>query len=461
LEGKRLKNFLIAMKKITTSSLIILLLFITSINSRIYAQWQQDSKYGFKINVPSNWSKNSYMDGTDKVFDYMSPDENAAVQLRVFDAGIDFTTDLLAQVYEESMLPAGTQKLSLNEYTTVNGIPCKKGVYLLDYNGNEVGLSAIYIVQNNKGYVLTALIPSSMIQQKGEELKGVTNSFSIDGFQASSNTAKLDKKPSGLGGLMGGTSSNNNQQKNDNNQNNSEGNSSGTSSKGISSFVYEGQTYRTVQIGNQVWMAENLNVGTMVTKENNSQDNGEIEKFCFFDDPENCRKFGGFYQWEEMMQYKNLRHDPNNPVVTQGICPSGWHIPTDDEWKILEGRVDSKFGVGDPEWDKQQGIRGSDVGLKLRSKTGWYDYDNGTDNNGTDNYGFTILPTGSGSRRQPHMPRSFGGNDMWGHFWTATPVGPYGGTFSINRSFNYSQSGSQRHDASVRVSAFSIRCIKN
>jgi hypothetical protein len=196
------------MKKLKVSCLAILLLLF--LNNQSFAQWQTHSQYGFKINIPSNWSKTNYMDGTDKVFDYMSPDENAAVQLRVFDAGIDFTTDLLAQVYEESMLPAGTQKLSLNEYTTVNGIPCKKGVYLLDYNGNEVGLSAIYIVQNNKGYVLTALIPSNMIQQKGEELKGVTNSFSIDGFQAPSNTAEKEKKPSGLGGLMGGTTQNNN-----------------------------------------------------------------------------------------------------------------------------------------------------------------------------------------------------------------------------------------------------------
>mgnify|MGYP002639142453 CR=1 FL=1 len=189
------------LKTLVIMSLILLL------SSNLFAQWQTNTEYGTKINVPSNWTKNSYMDGTDKVYDYMSPDENAAVQLRVFEANPSFTTALLAQVYEESMLPAGTKKLSLNEYTTVNGIPSKKGVYLLDYNGNEVGLSAIYIVQNNKGYVLTALIPSSMIQQKGEELKRVTNSFSIDGFQASSNTVEQDKKPSGLGGLMGGTSS--------------------------------------------------------------------------------------------------------------------------------------------------------------------------------------------------------------------------------------------------------------
>ena len=182
--------------------MILFMFMISNLN----AQWQHDTKYGFKINIPSNWNKNSYMDGTDQVYDYMSADENIAIQLRVFKAGAGFTNDLLAQVYEESMLPAGTQKLSLNNHTTANGIPSKKGVYLIDYNGTEVGLSALYIVQNDNGYVLTALIPSSMIQQRGEELKQVIKSFTIDGFSAPAHTVK--KKSSGLGGLTGGITSN-------------------------------------------------------------------------------------------------------------------------------------------------------------------------------------------------------------------------------------------------------------
>jgi hypothetical protein len=188
--------------KVKLLSISIISIFIVLISSNLFAQLQSDLKFGFSIDVPSNWSKNSYMDGTDKVFDYMSADENAAVQLRVFDASADITTSILAQVYEESMLPAGAQKISLNEQTT-NGIPCQEGAYLLDYNGNDIRLSALYIVQNNKGYVLTALIPSSMLRQKGAELQQIVQSFSIDGFKAL--TAKQDKKPSGLGGLMGST----------------------------------------------------------------------------------------------------------------------------------------------------------------------------------------------------------------------------------------------------------------
>ncbi len=50
------------------------------------------------------------------------------------------------------------------------------------------------------------------------------------------------------------------------------------------------------------------------------------------------------YQWEEMMQYTTQQG-------AQGICPPGWHLPTDEEWKVLEGAVDSQYGIGDPEWD--------------------------------------------------------------------------------------------------------------
>ena len=190
------------MKKIKVSCLAILLLLF--FNNQSFAQWQQDSQYDFKIDIPTNWSKNSYMDGTDKVYDYMSADENTAVQLRAFEGGSGITTDILAQLYEENMLTAGTQKLSLKDHP-MNGIPCKQGVYLMDYNGIEVGLSAYYFSQNNNCYILTAIIPSSMIQQKGEELIQILKSFMIDGFEKPANIVKEEKKPTGLSGLMGGT----------------------------------------------------------------------------------------------------------------------------------------------------------------------------------------------------------------------------------------------------------------
>ncbi len=102
----------------------------------------------------------------------------------------------------------------------------------------------------------------------------------------------------------------------------------------------DGQTYRTVAIGSQVWMAENLNIGTMVASSRPGvimQNNGIIEKYCWNDDQGNCDgsggllKRGGFYEWEEAVQYWNGQ--PSLPV--RGLCPEGWHIPSNAEWNTL------------------------------------------------------------------------------------------------------------------------------
>jgi hypothetical protein len=143
------------------------------------------------------------MDGTDKVFDYYSPQQTAAIQLRVFDATAELTTNLLAVVYEETMLPQETQKMGLTDHTTVNGIPGKQGLYIVNYNGNEVNIANFYTVQNNKGYVLSAIIPTVAIEQSGAEVKGITHSFIIDGFEPAAKVEKQNKRPGGTGGIGG------------------------------------------------------------------------------------------------------------------------------------------------------------------------------------------------------------------------------------------------------------------
>ncbi|MCF8227879.1 MAG: hypothetical protein K9G58_11585 [Bacteroidales bacterium] len=143
----------------------------------------------------------------------------------------------------------------------------------------------------------------------------------------------------------------------------------------------DGNVYNTVLIGEQCWMKENLNVGVMINEEEDPEENGIIEKYCLDNDMENCDQYGGYYMWWEMMQY-------TDEEGVQGICPDGWHIPTDEEWKVLEGTVDSVYGVGDPEWDIK-GYNGYNAGFNLKSKTGWED-----DGNGSDAYGFTVLPAG-------------------------------------------------------------------
>ena len=92
--------------------------------------------------------------------------------------------------------------------------------------------------------------------------------------------------------------------------------------------VRDGQSYNTVLIGAQCWMAENLNLGTMIQGTTEMSDNSIVEKYCYNNNTANCDVYGGLYQWHEIMQYINT------PGV-QGLCPANWHLPTDAEWTIL------------------------------------------------------------------------------------------------------------------------------
>jgi uncharacterized protein (TIGR02145 family) len=90
----------------------------------------------------------------------------------------------------------------------------------------------------------------------------------------------------------------------------------------------DGKNYNTVMIGTQCWLAQNLNFGTRINGTENQLDNNIIEKYCFNDIESNCNIYGGLYKWNEMMNYVTTSG-------TKGICPTSWHIPTDDEWTIL------------------------------------------------------------------------------------------------------------------------------
>ncbi len=176
----------------------------------------------------------------------------------------------------------------------------------------------------------------------------------------------------------------------------------GASCPGGSTVDWQGKTYHTVMIGNQCWMKENLNVGSMIDITIEQSNNGTIEKYCYNNDTANCTQYGGFYLWNEMMQYDSQQG-------SQGICPGGWHVASDDEWKVLEGTVDSQYGVGDAVWEIN-GTRGSDAGLNLKSTSGWND--NG---NGTDPYGFSGLPGGF-----CWPGGGFGYINQYSAYWTST-----------------------------------------
>ena len=97
--------------------------------------------------------------------------------------------------------------------------------------------------------------------------------------------------------------------------------------------TYEGGpndgAYSTVQIGTQCWLGENLNVGSMVTSYGSMNNDGMTEKYCYGNTLAGCdNNYGGLYLWGEAMGYVTGEG-------VQGICPSGWHIPTNAEFKIL------------------------------------------------------------------------------------------------------------------------------
>jgi len=92
--------------------------------------------------------------------------------------------------------------------------------------------------------------------------------------------------------------------------------------------IRDNKTYPTVQIGTQCWMAANLNRGAQISSSQVQFDNCTDEKYCFGNDAAKCSKYGGLYQWDEMMHY-------DDTPAGQGLCPPGWHIPTDNDWTVL------------------------------------------------------------------------------------------------------------------------------
>ncbi|NUN08494.1 MAG: VCBS repeat-containing protein [Ignavibacteriaceae bacterium] len=103
---------------------------------------------------------------------------------------------------------------------------------------------------------------------------------------------------------------------------------------GYGSISYGGKTYHTINIGTQTWLKENLDIGNMIEGSQNASNNSIIEKYCFDNTPANCDTYGGFYQWSEAMQYAAGEG-------SQGICPFGWHIPTQADFQVLINYVNN------------------------------------------------------------------------------------------------------------------------
>jgi uncharacterized protein (TIGR02145 family) len=208
---------------------------------------------------------------------------------------------------------------------------------------------------------------------------------------------------------------------------------------GLPYIEYEGQKYNTVKIGHQCWFKENLNVGTYITTLNYMHNNGVLEKYCYDNNQSNCDIYGGLYQWNEIMQY--------NPLNERGICPTGWHIATDLDWKILEGTVDSLYNIGSTEWNKMDEWRGYDIGIKLKAETNWI-----SSGNSFDNVGFTALPGGFA-----YSNLEFVSLEEEGRWWTSTKEGS---SSPILRALKYNSSQSQRTIIANNMPC-SVRCVKD
>jgi uncharacterized protein (TIGR02145 family) len=208
---------------------------------------------------------------------------------------------------------------------------------------------------------------------------------------------------------------------------------------GFDSLFYEGKYYHTIQIFSQCWMKENLDAGTMIPGNQSPSNNGVIEKYCYANNSNNCAAKGGLYIWEEMMQYSTNQG-------AQGICPSGWHLPTDEEWKILEGIADSQYEIGNTIWNNSNSFRGFDAGKNLKSTSGW-----SANGNGTDIYGFTAISGGY------WWQNGFFENANFGIYWTSTLSNQ---SLPWYRGFRMDMNGVARFTFDG-VNGYSVRCLKD
>jgi uncharacterized protein (TIGR02145 family)/prepilin-type N-terminal cleavage/methylation domain-containing protein len=123
----------------------------------------------------------------------------------------------------------------------------------------------------------------------------------------------------------------------------------------------------TVTVGTQTWMKYNSDVGIMVTGATAQTNNSVLEKYCYDDNTANCTIYGGLYQWAEAVQYQNGATNTTSPspafsANVQGICPVGFHIPSDNDLKILEMQLGMTQETADI-----AGWRGTDQGTQLKT----------------------------------------------------------------------------------------------
>lgn len=193
----------------------------------------------------------------------------------------------------------------------------------------------------------------------------------------------------------------------------------------------DNKVYKTIKIGSQTWMAENLNYADSATTASLKG-----KSWCYKNVASNCDVVGRLYTWAAAIDSVKLYDSGNGvdcgylknctlPSKVQGICPSGWHLPTYAEWNTLFDEVGGQ----------------SNAGKVLKSQTGW-----NSSGNGTDAVGFSVLPTG-----YREYNGYFNGDGWFTDVWSATQRDEYY-TYHMNADRNNGilHYCNKDHGASVR-----------
>ena len=195
----------------------------------------------------------------------------------------------------------------------------------------------------------------------------------------------------------------------------------------------DGQVYKTVKIGDQVWMAENLNYKTATSS-------------CYNDSTEYCKKYGRLYTWAAAVgkseEKCGLGKECNLPSGNvHGICPDGWYLPSEADFANLIKTVGGE----------------KDVGTKLKSTRGWND-DDGENGNGTDTFGFSALAAGFSNV-------GYYGVGYTTSFWGSTECGSEGVPETGNGCayamyLDYNDVDVSLSSYAAKDLGYSVRCIK-
>ena len=209
--------------------------------------------------------------------------------------------------------------------------------------------------------------------------------------------------------------------------------------------VRDSSVYGYVQIGDQTWMAENLNYAYPKASETAT----DSISFCYDNDTANCTTYGRLYTWAAAMDSAGLASgdaananecgngttcNVSSPV--RGVCPSGWHLPDTTEWSALEIYVSENSSGG--------------VGYALKSKSGWTEYDGKT--GGSDYFGFGALPAGF-----RYSSGTFSNVQNRAYFWSSTE---YSTDYAYYRYLLYVSSVLDT-DYYPKYYARSVRCVKD